>query len=117
MSWWATLGCACCEAALRMPEKIEEGGTYCVGGTDACCLNITYNYSANFLNVGLGGLYEALDGKTGAETLPALQAALAALGPETDPDYWKATDGNARKALVQLAAFAEAHPAGVWRIN
>ena len=45
---------------------------------------------------------------------PLLEGAAAQLGDDVDPDYWKATDGNAKRALVQLAALAKMRPDAVW---
>jgi hypothetical protein len=43
-----------------------------------------------------------------------LKAAMEQLGDDVDPDYWKATEGNAKRALAQLLAFAQLRPDGVW---
>jgi hypothetical protein len=43
-----------------------------------------------------------------------LDKAIAALGDDVDPDYWKATDGNAKRALTQLRALAAMRPDGLW---
>ena len=51
---------------------------------------------------------------TGAESIPVLQKAIANLGDDTDPDYWKATDGNAKRPLCQLLAMAQMRPDGIW---
>jgi hypothetical protein len=32
-------------------------------------------------------------------------------------DYWKATEGNAKRALCQLVALAQLRPDGVWNIR
>ena len=93
---------------------LVAGGTFAVGGTPEAWLNVTYNYSKQFYRVmgekGIRSIY----GKTGAETIPILEAAIAALGDDTNPDYWKPTDGNAKKALLGLLAFARLRPDGVW---
>ena len=44
-----------------MLEPFEDGGTYALGGTTDCELNVTYNYSDKFN-------FRALDGKTAVET-------------------------------------------------
>ena len=51
-------------------------------------------------------------GKTGAESIPMLEKAISALGD--DGDYWNATEGNAKRALYGLLAFAKMRPDGVW---
>nr|DAE13757.1 MAG TPA: hypothetical protein [Siphoviridae sp. ctQqU1] len=41
--------------------------------------------------------------------------AISALGDDVDDsDYWRATEGNAKRALCGLLAFAKMRPDGVW---
>jgi len=91
-----------------------KGGTYAVGGTNEAHLNITYNYGGIFRQVfgekGIRSIY----GMTGAESLPILEKAIYALGNDTHEDYWKATEGNAKRALINLAQLATLAPTGVW---
>ena len=51
----------------------------------------------------------------GAETIPLLKAAVEQLGTDVDDDYWRPTEGNARRALCGLLAFAQMRPDGVWK--
>lgn len=92
-----------------------KGGTYAVGGTCEMWLNVTYNYGKFY--------YEVMDkedgikvifGKTGAESIEILKSAIGKLGDDVDDDYWKATEGNAKKALCGLLAMAQMRPDGVW---
>lgn len=107
-----------------------KGGTYCVGGTKEAHINCTYNYASHFRKVfgdadvelsafdkmfgggetGIRKLY----GMTGAESIPVLERAISELGDDTDDDYWTPTEGNAKRALVQLLALAKMRPDGVW---
>jgi hypothetical protein len=90
------------------------GGTYALGGTTEAWLNVTYNYGCHYRRVfGENGI-RAIYGLTGAESIPVLKAAMEQLGDDVDPDYWKATEGNAKRALAQLLAFAQLRPDGVW---
>ena len=57
-----------------------------------------------------------LNGKTGAETIEPLKKIIASLKDDVDEDYWKATEGNAKRALCGLLAFAQMRPDGVWRV-
>ena len=113
---------------LDAPHHMR-GGTYAVGGTTQASLNITYNYAPQFFRAfepywhDIGPLPDGgaitqgiriLYGMTGASSLPLLDRAIAALGDDVDPDYWKPTDGNAKRALLQLRALAEMRPDGVW---
>lgn len=43
--------------------------------------------------------------------------AIAELHDDVDPDYWKATEGNAKRALLQLLAMARMRPDGVWLVD
>jgi len=100
---------------LHAATKHEmRGGTYCVGGTTELSLNITYNYSKHFYRLMGDNGIRAIYGKTGAESLPILHAAAAQLADDTHSDYWKATEGNAKRALLQLIALAQLRPDGVW---
>lgn len=96
-----------------------KGGTYCLGGEIKAHLNITYNYCHTFRRVlpkrddwhqGIRSIY----GLTGAESLPILDAAIAQLGDDVSEDYWEPTDGNAKRALLQVRALALLRPDGVW---
>jgi hypothetical protein len=102
-------------ATLQAEGKHEiTGGTYCVGGTPDLWLNITWNYGTHFYRVlGVDGI-RSIYGKTGAESLLILQAAVEKLGDDVDADYWRATEGNAKRALLGLIALARLRPDGVW---
>lgn len=117
---------------LDAPHHMR-GGTYAVGGSTQAHLNVTYNYFPQFARAfddlpaprpkapqwmhTAGGAVRGVRtiyGLTGAESLPILDKAIASLGNDVDPDYWKATDGNAKRALVQLRALAAMRPDGLW---
>lgn len=42
------------------------------------------------------------------------QYVLAQLSDEVSDNYWEATEGNAKRPLLQLAAMARMRPDGVW---
>lgn len=117
---------------LDAPHHMR-GGTYAVGGTTRARLNVTYNYHPQFSRAfdalpaprpkapewlrndgapvcGVRTIY----GLTGAESLPILDKAIASLGDDVGADYWKPTDGNAKRALMQMRALAMMRPDGVW---
>lgn len=100
-----------CEAPHQM-----RGGTYCVGGTAEMWLNITYNYSEFYYRPDVFGEkgIKTIYGMTGAESIPILKKAINALGDDVSDDYWEATEGNAKKPLTQLLAFAQMRPDGIW---
>lgn len=106
---------------LELDDKHHvRGGTYELGGTKSLHLNITYNYYKQFKaafqkqfgvdNKGIRELY----GLSGAKSIPVLESAIAELGDDIDEDYWKDTEGNAKRALYGLLAFAQLRPDGVW---
>lgn len=98
---------------LDTPHQIR-GGMYAMGGTTELWLNITYNYAKLYYRAfGEKGI-RTIYGKTGAESIPVLKKAISVLGDDVDPDYWKATEGNAKRPLYQLLAFAQMRPDGVW---
>lgn len=92
---------------------LMQGGTYCLGGTTELWLNVTYNYARRYGRMGDRGIRE-IYGKTGAESIPILEAAAAGLGDDVNDDYWEPTEGNAKRALLQLLAMARMRPDGVW---
>jgi hypothetical protein len=56
-------------------------------------------------------------GEKGIRTIygmTGLEKSIDQLGFDTDPDYWKATDGNARQALMGLLQLAMMRPDGIW---
>ena len=98
---------------LSEPHQIR-GGTYIMGGTSECWLNVTWNYGEHFYRImGEKGIRE-IYGKTGAESAPLLENAIAQLGDDVSLDYWEPTEGNAKRALNGLLAFSKLRPDGVW---
>lgn len=98
---------------LEEPHHMR-GGTYCVGGEPNARLNVTYNYAPHYYRTfGENGI-RTLYGLTGAESIPLIKSVAGQLGDDVDSDYWKPTEGNAKKALLQLLALAQMRPDGVW---
>lgn len=100
---------------LDQPHLIR-GGTYAIGGTTELWLNVTYNYGKFYRRedvLGDEGI-RTIYGMTGAESIPVLERAIAALGDDVSDDYWEATEGNAKRPLCQLLAFAQMRPDGIW---
>ena len=93
---------------VLLPEKHNiAGGTYAVGGTRDARLYVTYNYAGTFQRVIGGEGLRSLNGGSVKDSLAILVKAIDAIGDEQpDEDYWKPTDGNAKKALVDLKALA-----------
>ncbi len=103
MSWWVGLEEKDTERILQV-KPFEEGGTYCLGGTDQADLNITYNYGRIYHRVidEENGLW-TLNGLPAQAALDLLEPAILQLEDGKDSDYWAATDGNAKRPLVMLA--------------
>ena len=120
MSYDISLTCPVTGEVLELDEPHQmKGGTYAVGGTRDAALNITYNYAEHFYRVFLDIQFSkagirSIYGMTGAESIPVLQMAITKLKDDVDTDYWKPTEGNAKKALTQLLALAKMRPDGVW---
>lgn len=99
----------------EFPESHRiHGGTYAMGGTREAWLNVTYNYGGHFSRVLDGGI-RSIYGMTAKDSIPVLEKAIAKLGDDISDDYWEATEGNARMALMGLQALAVASPGNcVW---
>lgn len=92
------------------------GGTYAADGTRVAWLNVTYNYSGFYYRPDVFGAkgIRAIYGMTGADSIPVLERAASALKDDVSGDYWEATEGNAKRPLLKLAALAKLRPDGVW---
>lgn len=93
------------------------GGTRAMGGTRELWLNVTYNYGKFYRREDVFGVdgIETIYGKTGLESIAVLETAIAALGDEVTNNYWDATEGNAKRPLIQLLTMARMRPDGVWK--
>lgn len=118
---------------LMLPEPHHmRGGTYAVGGSREASLNVTYNYVEHFHRVfdpvspppqdapqwmrerGIVEGIRTIYGMTGAQSIPVLERAISMLGDDVDENYWRPTEGNAKRALTQIQALARMRPDGVW---
>lgn len=90
-----------------------QGGTCVMGGTCEAWLNVTYNYAPHFDALGKLGI-RGIYGLTGAQSIPILTMAIDSLKDDVNDDYWKPTEGNAKRALCQLRALAQLRPDGIW---
>ena len=104
------------ETLRAKTEHFIRGGIYCLSGCNDLWLNVTFNYAPVIAKVMPCGI-KGLDGKTAVDTIPLLEQAVAKLGDKTNDDYWKATEGNVKRALNGLLAFAKMRPDGVWYIS
>ena len=84
------------------------GGTYALGGTTEAWLNITYNYWRIFKDLLGPEDIRTIYGMNIKAARPLLMEAAERLGnAEPDEDYWKACDGNAKKALLDLVKLTD----------
>ena len=103
----------------KLPFPPPHVGTYCLSDDFyEAWLNITYNYTDIFTKHGLAieksekkerGI-RILEGKTASECVKILTSVIPKLGNNTDPDYWKATEGNAKQSLINLLMIAVSVP-------
>lgn len=93
-----------------------RGGTYKMGGCTELWLNVTYNYAQFYYRDDVFGEkgIRTIYGMTGCDSIPILQKAIASLGDDVHPDYWAATEGNAKRPLLQLLTMAQMRPDGIW---
>ena len=83
------------------------GGTYCVGGTREATLNITYNYGdLYYKHISKENGIRHIYGMKAIDSIPILSKVASQLKDNIDEDYWKPTEGNAKKALLDLIALA-----------
>lgn len=102
------------EVILLDTPHFCRGGTYAVGGENRLELNVTYNYSKHYYRVFGDNGIRTIYGMTGAQSIPVLTNAINQLGNDVSYDYWEATEGNAKRPLCQLLAFAQMRPDGIW---
>lgn len=93
---------------LCLPHHIP-GCTVQIHGTRQARLSVTYNYTPIFNRVFDGGIL-SLSGMTGDRSILALRAAISKLDNNEDKDYWKPTEGNAKRVLFGLMFLAIMEP-------
>ena len=124
MSYDITIMSATGEPVTLAEKHQLRGGTFALGGTDVAELNVTYNYAPMFREA-----FKDPDGiktialrdlKTG---LALIQNAILNLKGKPSDNYWNATEGNARKALCDLAILGNLvlstgdHDDAIWEIH
>jgi hypothetical protein len=105
-----------CDPVSREVIELEDvhfmrGGTFAIGGTKELQLNITFNYEGNYAkhNFSIPFLHE----KTALDVIPEIERVISLLGDDVSENYWDATDGNAKKALIALLTMAKMRPDAV----
>ena len=94
----------------------NEGGTRRMDGDETeAWISVTYNYSQYFYGtIDAGEGIRWIYGMTGKECVPHLERALKTLGSKRDPNYWKATPGNAGCIVATLLSWCHQKPDGVF---
>lgn len=104
------------EEVIKLDKpKVMRMGTMQMDGETEAHINITYNYGQIFRDTidkdqGIRWLY----GKKAKDTIDALITAMTRLKNDFSEDYWEATEGNAKLALMNLLELAWMYPEGVW---
>ena len=109
-----------CDPVSKKVIELDEphfmrGGTYAIGGTKELTLNITYNYSENYSKHNFS--IKDLDGKSALDAIPELERVISELGDDVHSDYWKPTDGNAKRALIQILTMCKMRPDSIIEVS
>lgn len=97
---------------ITLPYKHQlNGATYCLGGTDELSFNITFNYGGIYNQYGF--YVPQLSGLTAVAAMPILEGVISRLDDDVTDNYWEATEGNAKKALVSLLTMCQLKPDAV----
>lgn len=101
---------------IQLKEKhFMQGGTYALGGTVEMWLNVTFNYSENYSKHKFN--IKDLNGKSAVDCIPELERVISELGDDVHPDYWKPTDGNAKRALIQILTMCKMRPDSIIEVH
>lgn len=95
---------------LRLKEKQTEGGTICVGGSQAASFDVTYNYSWYYYRyVDEEKGLRVFDGMSLKKSIPILEKAIEPFKEfrPYEKDYWANTPGNCVEALRVMLRWAE----------
>ena len=103
----------------KLPFQTPRGGTYCIDpGYNEAKFNMTYNYCKIMTKHGLGVHRHDDDPKElfvfeehkAAEIAVKLAEVIPQMKNDSEVDYWKSTEGNVKKALINLLTIAVAVP-------
>mgnify|MGYP001562923708 CR=1 FL=1 len=119
MGWWVYLQDATGKPVMVEPHR--EGGIVRVNAPDGPVeaeVSVSYNYSQIFHDaLGERGPRQFLHRKRAGDLVPELELAVAKLGTDRDPDYWKPTKGNAGVILALLLKWARQHPDAFFEVH
>lgn len=93
-----------------------KGAAYAAFGTTELWCNITYNY-VQFYRKYLGAGLEYFNNMRVEDSIPKLQEMVDSLGTDESSNYWDKTEGNARRAIINLLDLAKLAPKdAVWEV-
>lgn len=87
------------------------GATYCLGGTKELRFNITFNYAGIYDQYGFH--VAQLSGLSAVAAMPIIEGVISKFDDDVTDNYWEATEGNAKKALVSLLTMCQLRPDAV----
>jgi hypothetical protein len=90
---------------LEIQHHYIRGHTFAINGTTSAHMTITYNYCAileKVINEGIKSFHE----KRVIETIDIINEAINKLSDDNEIDIWKPTEGNVKKALINLRELA-----------
>lgn len=100
------------EEIIILPYKHQMFcATYCLGGTKELRFNITFNYAGIYDQYGFH--VAQLSGLSAVAAMPILEGVISKLDDDVTDNYWEATEGNAKKALVSLLTMCQLRPDAV----
>lgn len=112
MSYDIYLRDAVSQEIIALPYKHQlNGATYCLGGTKELIFNITFNYAGIYDQYGFH--VAQLNGLTAVAAMPILEGVISRLDDDVTDNYWEATEGNAKQALVSLLTMCQLRPDAV----
>ena len=100
------------EEIIILPYKHQMfGATYCLGGTKELRFNITFNYAGIYDQYGFH--VAQLSGLSAVAAMPIIEGVISKFDDDVTDNYWEATEGNAKKALVSLLTMCQLRPDAV----
>lgn len=76
--------------------------------------NIAYNLSKYHYNIFGNDGIRKIYGMKAIDSVPVLEDAISKLGDDATNDCWEATEGNAKRPLLEMLEMAKKYPSAVW---
>lgn len=90
---------------LEIQHHYIRGNTFAINGTTSPFMTITYNYSPilkKVINEGITSFHK----KRVIETIDIMNKAISKLSDDNEINIWNPTEGNVKKALINLRELA-----------